>query len=190
VVGGPLVQAEDEWLKKLHGTYRQYFDATEFNGGFPFYYALNWAKTMKDTYKAGNADVCAIIGLRHFGIAPAFNDALWQKYKLGEFFKINDPKTNAPSVRNFMNSEAQGDLMFAGSSLTAQVQAGAVVTVCNLATLALSGLTARAAGLNVTPEQAYAEWKAALLPGAYLVPSGVLAVHRAQKVGGATYCAA
>jgi hypothetical protein len=187
-VEGSLAQGDEEWLNKIHGSYRQYFDATEFNSGFPFYYALNWAKTMKDTYRVGNADVCAIIGVRHFGIAPAFNDALWRKYKLGEFFKINDPKTNAPAVRNFMNSEAQGDLMFAGSSLTAQVQAGAVVTVCNLATTALSGATAKAAGLSVTPEQAYAEWKAALLPGAYLVPSGVLAVHRAQKTGGATYC--
>jgi hypothetical protein len=185
---GLLAQGDEEWLRRIHGSHRQYFDATGFNGGFPFYYAFNWAKTTKDTYKVGNADVCAVIGLRHFGIGPAFNDALWAKYKLGAFFKIDDPKTKAPAVRNFMNSEAQGDLMFPGSSLRQQVQDGAMVTVCNLATTALSGMTAAAAGLSIKPEDAYAEWKAALLPGCYLVPSGVLAVNRAQKSGGCTYC--
>jgi hypothetical protein len=179
---------DDEWLKKLHGQYRQYFDATEYDNGFPLYYAFNWGKTMKETYKLSNSEVCAVIGLRHFAIGPAFNDALWQKYKLGEFFKINDPQTKTASMRNFLNSEAKGDLMFAGSSIAEQVKNGAVVTVCNLATTILSGMTAQAAGLTIKPEEAYAEWKAALLPGTYLVPSGVLAVHRAQKVGNCTYC--
>jgi len=181
-------QADEEWLKKIHGKYRQYFDATEWHDGFSLYYAFNYSKTMKDTYKASNSDVCAVLGLRHFAIGPAFPDSIWQKYKLGEFFKINDPKTKAPSVRNFANSEAQGDLLFPGSSVGAQVQNGAVVTVCNLATTILSGMTATAAGLTMKPEEAYAEWKAALLPGCYLVPSGVLAVHRAQTAGDCSYC--
>ena len=179
---------DDEWLAKLHGQYRQFFDATSYNDGFPMYYAFNWAKTMKDTYKASNADVCVVIGLRHMGIGPAFKDTIWQKYKFGEFFKINDPKTKALSLRNFMNSEATGDLMFAGSSVGEQVKNGAVVTVCNLATTVLSGMAAKAAGLTVKPEDAYKEWAANLLPGCYLVPSGVLAVHRAQKAGNCSYC--
>lgn len=186
---GLILQGDnEEWLKKLRGAHRQFFDATEFNNGFPQYYAFNWWQTMKDTYKLQNSDITAVIGLRHFGIGPAFKDALWQKYKLGEFFKINDPKTKAPAVRNFMNSEAAGDLMFAGSSIDQQVANGAVVTVCNLATTVISGLAANAAGLNMKPADAYAEWKANLLPGCYLVPSGVLAVNRAQSAGRCTYC--
>jgi hypothetical protein len=143
---------------------------------------------MKDTYKLQNSDITAVIGLRHFAIAPAFKDVIWQKYKLGEFFKITDPKTKAAAVRNFMNSEAAGDILFPGSSIDRQVATGAVVTVCNLATLALSGMTASAAGLTVTPAQAYEEWKANLVPGCVLVPSGVLAVNRAQAEGKCTYC--
>jgi intracellular sulfur oxidation DsrE/DsrF family protein len=42
----------------------------------------------------------------------------------------------------------------------------------------------------MTPADAHKEWAANLLPGAYLVPSGVLAVHRAQNPGKCTYCAA
>jgi hypothetical protein len=179
---------EDEWIAKIHGQYRQFFDAVSFNDGFPEYFAFNWWKTMKDTYKASNADVCPVIGLRHFAIGPAFKDVIWSKYKLGEFFKVNDPKTKAPSVRNFMNSEAAGDLMFPGASISEQVKNGAVVTVCNLATTVLSGMVANAAGLKMKPEEAYKEWTANMLPGTYLVPSGVLAVHRAQKAGNCSYC--
>jgi hypothetical protein len=186
--GSTLLAVEDEWLSKLRGTHRQFFDATEFNNGFPQYYAFNWWQTMKDTYKLQNSDITAVIGLRHFGIGPAFKDNIWQKYKLGEFFKVNDPKSKAPSVRNFMNSEAQGDIMFPGSSIDRQVANGAVVTVCNLATLVVSDFAAKAAGLNMKAADAYEEWKANMVAGTYLVPSGVLAVNRAQAVGKCTYC--
>ena len=49
----------------------------------------------------------------------------------------------------------------------------------------MSGLLSKNAG--VTPEVAKAEWTANLLPGVTLVPSGVLAVNRAQEKG-CTYC--
>jgi hypothetical protein len=179
---------EDEWLQKLHGQYRQFFDATSFNDAFPLIFAYNWAVTMRYTYKVASSEVTPVVGLRHMGIAPAFNDAIWKKYKFGEFFKINDPKTRLPATRNFANSAAAGDLNFPGAALSELVKNGAVVTVCNLATTILSGMVANAAGLNVKPEDAYKEWAANMLPGTYLVPSGVLAVHRAQKAGNCTYC--
>jgi hypothetical protein len=180
--------ADGEWLSKLHGTHRQYFDVTSWNDGFGMAYALNWSGSMKSTYGLDDNAVCPVIGLRHFAIAPAFGDAIWEKYKLGKFFSINDPKTKQPSVRNFAYNETEGDFMLAGTSLGRQIPTGAVVTVCNLATTVISGLAAGAAGLSLTPEQAYDEWKAALQPGCYLVPTGVLAVHRAQVAGECTYC--
>jgi hypothetical protein len=186
--GAALAQTDAEWLGKLHGTHRQFFDATHWNDGFSLGYAMNWAKSMRETYNLSNDDVCAVVGLRHFGIAPAFPDAIWQKYKLGEFFKINDPKTSKPSVRNFAYTETEGDFPFPGMSLGQQISNGAVVTVCNLATTVLSGITAKAAGLTITPEEAHQEWKASLQPGCYLVPTGVLAVHRAQVAGNCSYC--
>lgn len=183
-----MLAADGEWLSKIHGTHRQFFDATEWNDGFSLGYAFNWAKSTREAFNVGNDEVCAVVGLRHFGIAPAFSDAIWQKYKLGQFFKINDPKTKQPSVRNFAYTEAEGDFPFPGMSLGQQVSTGAVVTVCNLATTVLSGMTAQAAGLSIAPAEAYEEWKAALQPGCYLVPTGVLAVNRAQAAGNCTYC--
>lgn len=182
--------APDDWIGKIHGDHRQYFDAVEYADAFPLYYAFNWAKTMRETYNLNNQQVCAVIGFRHGGIAPCFGDAIWAKYKLGEFFKINDPKTGKPATRNFLNSTAAGDLNFPGSDLGTQLRNGAVAVACNLATTILSGMVAKAAGLTITPEAAYKEWVAGMVPGVMLVPSGVLAVHRAQAIGKCTYCAA
>ena len=187
VMPGPLA-VEDEWLQKLHGQYRQFFDAMSFNDAFPLIFAYNWAVTMRVTYKIPASEVTPVVGLRHMGIAPAFNDAIWKKYKFGEFFKINDPKTKAPATRNFANSAAAGDLNFPGAAVSELVQGGGVVTVCKLATVIVSRMAASAAGLKVAPQDAYDEWVANMLPGTYLVPSGVLAVHRAQAVGKCTYC--
>ncbi|MFN8572941.1 MAG: hypothetical protein U0132_12910 [Gemmatimonadaceae bacterium] len=184
------VVADDRWLQAIHGDHRQYFDAVSVAGGFPLVYALSWANTMKATYNLTNDQLCAVIGLRHMGIAPAFNDAIWEKYKLGQFFKVDDPKTKQPSTRNIFNSTAPGDLRFPGSDVGSQMKNGAVVVACNLATTVLSGIAANAAGLSMAPEAAYKEWAAGLVPGVMLVPSGVLAVHRAQAVGKCTYCAA
>lgn len=185
-----VVAADEKWLQALHGEHRQYFDAVSVAAGFPLVYALTWANTMKATYNLTNDQVCAVIGLRHMGIAPAFNDEIWAKYKLGSFFKVDDPKTKQPSTRNIFNSTAAGDMRFPGSDVGTQLKNGAVVVACNVATTVLSGIAAGAAGLSVTPEAAYKEWAAGLVPGVMLVPSGVLAVHRAQAAGKCTYCAA
>lgn len=181
-------QEGEEWLTKLHGQYRQYFDATHWNDGAGPLYAANWASSMKETFGVGNNDVCAVIGFRHFAIAPAFPDAIWQKYQLGKFFSINDPKTKRPSVRNFAYNATEGDFPLPGIGLSDQIANGAVVVVCNLATTVLSGMAAQAAGLQMSASEAYEEWKAALMPGCYLAPTGVLAVHRAQSAGNCTYC--
>jgi len=38
--------------------------------------------------------------LRHDALPLALNDSVWAKYQLGEVFKIEDPDTKAPAVRN------------------------------------------------------------------------------------------
>lgn len=186
--GGAMLPQDGEWLAKLHGAHRQYFDIISWNSGFGQAYARNWANTMKSTYGLSDADVCAVLGLRHNGIAPAFKDAIWVKYRLGTFFNITDPKTRQPSTRNFAYHDPEAGFPLAGSALDLMISAGAVVTVCDLAATVMSRGAAAAAGLSVTPEEAYAEFKANLQPGCYLVPSGVLAVNRAQAVGNCSYC--
>ena len=179
------VAGADDWLARVTGTHRQFFDAVSVNDGFPLGYAMNFLNTMGETYKAPDKDITAVIGLRHFSIPLAFNNDVWAKYKLGEFFKITDSATKAPAVRNPYAYAKEGELMFPGMALEKLQARGAVVTVCNVALTVLSGLTAQAAGLP--KDSAKQDWLVGMFPGVFVVPSGVLAVNRAQKKG-CTYC--
>ena len=185
----PLVQgvaADDRWVDALKGKHRQYFDATNVDSGFSLAYAMNWMDTMKATYKVTDKDLNAVIGLRHFSIPLAYTDDIWAKYKLGEFAKLNDPKTNAPSTRNIFYKPQQGDLMFPTMSIDQLQPRGVTFVVCNIAHTVISGMLGQRAG--VPADQAKAEFEKGLIPGFMLVPSGVLAVNRAQERGKCTYC--
>ena len=46
------------------------------------------------------ADTSALLVLRHGAFPIALNDAMWQKYKIGESLEINDPETKAPAMKN------------------------------------------------------------------------------------------
>ena len=175
----------DDWLSGITGTHRQFFDAVTINDGFPLGFAMNFLNTMGETYKTKDKDISAVIGLRHFSIPIAFNNSVWEKYKLGEFFKVNDPATKAPALRNPYAYAKEGELMFPGMALEKLQARGAIVTCCNVALTVLSTLTAQAAGLP--KEGAKEEWLAGMFKGVNVVPSGVLAVNRAQKKG-CTYC--
>ena len=175
----------DAWLALVKGQHKQYFDATSVNDGFAFAYAMNYIDTMTSTYKIPDSQVTPVVGLRHFSIPLAFNDDVWRKYKLGELVKLNDPATKAPALRNPYFHPKAGELMFPGMAIEKLTARGAVITCCNVALTVLSAHAAEAAGLP--KDKAKAEWVAGLLPGVHVVPSGVLAVGRAQEKG-CSYC--
>lgn len=181
----PEGAGSDDWLALITGSHRQYFDAVSVNDGFPLGYAMNFMDTMVATYKVRDKDISAVVGLRHFSIPLAFNDTIWAKYKLGEFFKVNDPATKAPAVRNPYAFAKEGELIFPGMAFEKLQARGVLFVVCNVALNVLSGFTAGAAGLP--KEGAREEWLAGMFKGVHVVPSGVLAVNRAQKKG-CTYC--
>jgi intracellular sulfur oxidation DsrE/DsrF family protein len=173
----------EEWLTKINGKHRQFFDAVEPNQGFALVFAQGFLNLNKETYSLTDKDLTAVVGLRHFAMPFALSDAMWEKYKIGETFKIDDPATKAPATRNPV-LHADG-VPFPGSELPTLVSRGVIFTACNVALTVISGKLAGNAG--VTPEAAKAEWVSALQPGVTLVPIGVLAVNRAQEKG-CTYC--
>ena len=184
---GGLLAADEKWLEGLNGKHKAYYDATSVNDGFALGYALNLLDTYDQAYGTKDSDVNVIVGFRHFSIPLAFNDSLWAKYKFGEFAKINDPATKQPAVRNIYMHSKPGDLMLPGMAIEKLQARGVRFVVCNVALTLLSGMMGKSAGL--TPEAAKKEWTAAMHPGFMIVPSGVLAVNRAQEAG-CKYCSA
>ena len=179
-------EGDEPWLKGYTGSrHKVIYDAPEVNSGFPLIFALTYINTMTNTYMLKPTDTSVVVVMRHMGIAAALSDPVWAKYKLGEVFNVTDPETKQPSLRNIFYKAHEGDMMTTDASAEKLLARGVRICVCNVALTVLSGKVA--GGMGIAPADALKEWTAGVIPGAYVVPSGVLAVARSQEAG-ATYC--
>jgi len=174
----------DAWFGKLRGKYRQVFDCMMPDGGIP----LAWARVFLMTNKAvgvAENNCSAVVILRHESIPLAMESRLWEKYKFGEVFKINDGATNAPSVRNVFWKPKPNELPIPGMAVNELLDSGVLIGVCDMAITFYSMHVAEQ--MKMSAEECKKDWVSGILPGIQIVPSGVLAVNRAQ-VHGCTYC--
>jgi len=173
----------ENWLDGLKGKqHKQLVDAYAPNEGWPLGFAHNFLATNTPT----PATAGAVLVLRHFAMPIAVGHSIWGRYKVGEAFKIIDPATKAIAVKNPFLHPAKGTLLSDDMSIDRLLQRGTIVGACNVALTVISGMLAGNA--DVSKEAAYNEWKAALIPGVVILPSGVWGVNRAQEKG-CTYCA-
>ena len=105
---------------------------------------------------------------------------------IGESFKIDDPETKAPAVKNPFFQPKPGVLAADDFAIDRLLAKGTIFGGCNVALVHLSGMLAHDAG--VSAEDAAKEWTANVIPGITLIPSGTWGVNRAQEAG-CTYCA-
>jgi intracellular sulfur oxidation DsrE/DsrF family protein len=173
------------WLNSIKGKYKQVYDAVEPNGGFSLIWAHVFLLTGTGAYGLPESDLGVVIVHRHSAIPIAFKDAMWEKYKFGEFFKINDNSTKAPAVRNVFANLKPGDLPFPEAAVEKLVARGVRFGVCNMAITFYSMMFAQQMGMKA--EDIKADWIANVLPGYTVVPSGVVAVNGAQSKG-CSYC--
>ena len=184
------VYADPEaWFKNLKGKHRIVFDAPAPKETMTF----AWPKVFLLTNSATGtpeSDCGVVVVLRHEAIPYAMGDDLWAKYKFGEMFKIHDPRTKAPALRNpFWKCQADdykipgiGPVDIGIDTLQAS---GVMFCVCDMAMTVYSAV----AGMSSNQEAATVkkEWLSGLLPGVQPMPSGVWAIGRAQEHG-CTYC--
>ena len=88
-----------EWPGPLKGRHRQLVDAYEVNDGSPLAFAYTFLST-NEPPTANLVSATAVIVLRHAAFPMALGNEMWRKYKIGEAFKILDPETKAPAVKN------------------------------------------------------------------------------------------
>ena len=135
-------------------------------------------------------DTSVVVVLRHAAIPYAMHSELWKKYNFGEVFKVEDPATKAPAVRNAFWMPKPGDFKVPGIGEVEiginQLQSkGVLFCVCDTALTVYSAVVADS--MKADAATVKKDWVAGLLPGIQVVPSGVWAVGRAQDYG-CGYC--
>ncbi len=187
----PAVTADgpDAWFGKINGKHRMMFDVTRPHEVFPFAWPKVFMMTNGGT-GTPEKDCSVVVVLRHDGIAYAFEDKLWAKYKFGEHFKADDPQTKSAALRNPFWKPKTGDFKIPGVGNVAiginELQdSGVMFCVCDVAITVNSAVVAMKT--NMDAAEVRKEWMAGLLPGIQVVPSGVWAVGRAQEHG-CGYC--
>jgi intracellular sulfur oxidation DsrE/DsrF family protein len=170
-------------FKNLKGKHRIVFDVTEPNGMMPFAWPRVFLLTNMATGTA-EKDNNVVVILRHDAIPYAMQDTMWSKYSFGDMFKINDAATNKGVIKNPFWKPAKGTYKIPGFGevqigINELQDSGVQFVVCNAAMTVHSAVTADK--LGVKHEDVLNEWKANLIPGVTVVPSGVWAVGRAQE---------
>jgi hypothetical protein len=175
----------EDWFAKIKGKHRMVFDATQPHEVYPF----AWPKVFLMTNEhvgTPQSDVGVVVVLRHTAIGYAMDSKVWEKYKLGEVFEASDPLTKQPALRNPFWQPKEGDFKIPGIGNVQiginELQAnGVMFCVCNMAMTVYSGVIAQKTGGDAAAIKK--DFDAALLPGIQVVPSGLLALNRAQEKG-------
>jgi hypothetical protein len=175
----------DTWFNKIKGKHRVIFDVPEAKGVMPFAWSRVYLLTNQATGTAAK-DCSVVVVLRHEGIPFAFGNSIWEKYKFGDLFKVTDTRTKATATSNPFWMPKPDDYKFPGIGAVNigvnDLQAdGVMFCVCNAAMTVYSAVAADQ--MQMKAEDVMKEWKAGLLPGVQVVPSGVWAVGRAQEHG-------
>jgi len=174
---------DDSWTTRLIAKHKAVFDSpdVEENTTLGLLQAQRYIQGMRDALNAGPNDVQTVLVVRHKSIPFAFNDAMWEKYKMGEEIKVKQGDAWAtknpgahPRTGNAASDRPQ-------SNLDWLLAHGHFVLACDLATQGLA--TTFAQKHNSTMQAVYQELKANLVPGVILQPNGIYAVLRAQEAG-------
>ena len=187
--GSPTGDNPDAWFNKVKGKHRIVFDAPKPHEVMPFAWPRVFLLTNAAT-GSSEKDCGVVVVLRHSAIGYAFESRLWEKYKLGEVFEAEDPKTKKPSTRNPFWMPEKGDFKIPGFGEVQiginELQAsGVMFCVCSAAMTVYSAVLGGM--MNMDAADVMKDLKSGLLPGIQVVPSGVWAVGRAQEHG-CQYC--
>lgn len=129
-----------------------------------------------------------------------YNDAMWSKYKLGEWLAVNDPATGKPAERNIFSapkhpidgaayekSPDDPDSIYQDTSVQALQSRGVKFLSCHTALEEQARVLVKRNQLAQAPEDVVKDLLANALPGVLVVASMVAAIALLQAHGHYTY---
>ena len=168
------------WLDGISGKHRMVLDVREPNIGVAMAWAWVYLQTAPPAYGIKESELETVMVFRHFAIPLVLGDTAWKKYKLGEVFKIDDPKTQKPAERNPYYLEAYEPLL-PEMALKKLIDRKVKVVACDMALGFYSNLVAKQMGLS--QEAVLKDWNATIFPGIAHAPSGLVAIQGAVERG-------
>jgi hypothetical protein len=169
----------DNWLKGIKGTHRQLFDSPAPAGGIQLVHILNYYETLNKAYGVKDAQINAVGTFYGTTTFYGLNDAMWAKYRIGEFLETNDPSTGKPAVANpWRANPVVIGLTLPQASIESLQKRGATFILCNNALTIFSGVLAKARGLDA--DSVYNDLASNILPGVNLIPGMVVAIEQAH----------
>jgi hypothetical protein len=176
------------WIDTLKGKHKHVFDfggmtwenRDVLGGDTPLRVPRNWFNAHKEVYALDSQMLSTVIGIASSGFPINASDAVWQKYSLGERWKIMDSSTGKWAVRNlFSNPSAPYTDRL--STVEALKQRGTIFWQCNNA---LNGIVQTlAASMKLNPDDVRKELVEGLMPGVKIVPAHTFAIGLVQEKG-------
>jgi hypothetical protein len=179
--GGP--PWDTSWIDRLASAqYRVVFNASEVSDGAVLSFAASFLDDYRTVHGTTDLQTRPVAVFRRLGTPMALDDALWERYAIGEDLKIRDPDTRAFATRNVFWKPRTGATGWeAQTALEPLQRRGLITLVCNVAIGNWASMMARRHQRD--PEAVKADVRDHLVPGAIIVPSGIYALIRAQNAG-------
>jgi intracellular sulfur oxidation DsrE/DsrF family protein len=170
------------WVERVSAaSYKAVIDSTNISDGGALGLAADVLDMFRDVY-GSDGKTHVVVVMRQMAVPMALQDSLWDRYAIGEDRKVNDPVTKAPARRNPYLRPAPNDPDYeVESKIEKLLPRGLTILVCNRA--AMNTARSMAEKQKKDPEQAKADVRNGLVPGAYLMPDGIFALVRAQNAG-------
>lgn len=172
------------WTERVTGKHRMCFDAPEVSEGVCLHQARVYLSGYADAYRLTDADLTAVLVIRHAAVPMVLGDELWSDGMFAERTEMKDPESGEPAKRNpFIKvpAGAKHAVTWPDGSLDKLMERGVIVLACDLALRNVAGQVA--AHRKIPRQDALALIAQHLLPGVYRMPSGVFATCHAQQLG-------
>lgn len=165
------------WLDRLEGKHKQVFDLQEPDA---LGVVRNWLQAYQDVFGIQAKDLSPIVGIARMAFPINANDELYRRFPIGEDWKITDPETEKPALRNIF-LEGGKTVPEKESTVRALQARGVIFWQCNFALRRISGMLGKK--LDRPAEDIYQELRSGLLPGVIVVPAHTMLLGLAQERG-------
>lgn len=171
----------DKWIDDLKGRHKQIFDFVSKGHISEMQYGNNFFTASTNDYGFKDEDSSLLYCLRHDATPYAYNDAMWEKYKIGEVIDVAAPRGRGGDTAPADSTAPKATRNPMTGMVTGLANRGVRFGACALATGRYAGMFARKVGAQQA--EVRADLAANLIPNCRLVPSGVVFVNRAQEKG-------